>query len=231
MKSYANYIESVLAQEPENQLLEAGVLYKRSFSMISELSYYKTLERMCKKGTLVHLTKGLYYRPKASRFGTIPISEKEIMEHYTSNGQGMVIGYKLYHQKGLTTQVGKSVSILSTALKEQRKTIGNVSVINTGLDLTEETIPVIETLEILQNYRKIEDINNQALAAYMRKFASLYSDSAAVYVLDHKKYKKSTIAFLERFLNFHGIKNTLCEYLSPLSSYDIPGMEEFYESA
>lgn len=231
MNSYAKYIESVIEQEPENKLLEASALYERSFGTVPEMSYYKTLERMSKQGKLVHLTKGIYYRPKKSRFGSVPISENDIISHYTSDGRGVVIGYRLYNRKGLTTQVSKRVEVLSSALSEQKKNVSNVCVTNCSVDLTADTIPVIEALEILQNYRSIEDVNKGALAAYMVGFAKIYSDHAAVYVLKNRKYKKSTIAFLESFLNHLGIENTLNQFLSVLSSYAIPEMEEFYETA
>ena len=64
MNSYAKYIETVIEQDPENKLLEASSLYQRSFDTVPEMTYYKTLERMSKQGSLVHLTKGLYYRQK-----------------------------------------------------------------------------------------------------------------------------------------------------------------------
>ncbi len=231
MNSYAKYIEAVIEKEPENQLLEASVMYEKSFGTIPEMSYYKTLERMSKQGTLVHLTKGIYYRPRKSRFGSVPISEKEIIHHYTRNGQGIVIGYRLYNKKGLTTQISKRVEVLSSVVSEQKKNVSNVCVKNSGITLTKETIPVIETMEILQNYRSIKDLNKLALAAYMAKFVSTYSDTAAVSVLRSRKYKKSTIAFLESFLNHFKIENTLHQFLSALSTYEIPKMEEFYESA
>lgn len=215
MNSYAKYIETVIEQEPENKLLEASILYQKSFGTVPEMTYYKTLERMSKQGSLVHLTKGLYYRPKKSRFGTIPISEKEIIGHYTNNGRGIVIGYRLYNQKGLTTQISKRVEVLSSVVTEQKKNIQNICVTNSGIDLTQETIPVIETMEILQNYKSIEDIRKSALAAYMREFATEYSDTAAVFVLKNRKYKKSTIAFLERFLNYLGVENTLHQFYQP----------------
>ena len=60
MNSYAKYIETVIEQEPENKLLEASILYQKSFGTVPEMTYYKTLERMSKQGSLVHLTKGLY---------------------------------------------------------------------------------------------------------------------------------------------------------------------------
>ena len=231
MNSYANYIETIIEHEPENKLLEASALYSQSFSTIPEMTYYKTLERMCKKGFLVHLTKDLYYRPKNTRFGTVPISEKDIVDHYIKDNQGIVVGYRLYNQKGLTTQISKRVEILSSAVPGKEKNIHNVYVMNISISLTPETIPIIETLEILQNYKSIEDVNNTALAAYMKEFAIEYSDEATVYVLKNRKYKKSTIAFLESFLNHFQVKNSLNQFLSSLSSYNIPDMKEFYWSA
>lgn len=228
MTSYANYIETIIEQEPENKLLEARTLYNQSFSTIPEMTYYKTLERMCKKGFLVHLTKGLYYRPKNTRFGTVPISEKDIVDHYIKDNQGIVVGYRLYNQKGLTTQISKRVEILSSAVPGKKKNIHNVYVMNISISLTPETIPTIETLEILQNYKSIEDINNTALATYMKEFARQYSDEDTVYVLKNRKYKKSTIAFLESFLNHFQVRNSLNQFLSSLSSYNIPDMKEFY---
>lgn len=231
MRGYASYIKTALEQEPENRLFEANAKYAASFGGIPELSYYKTLERMSRQGLLVRLAKGLYYRPGKSKFGAVPISEKEIVDHYTLGGRGMVIGYKLYSRKGLTTQVSKRIELLSSAVSGQKKTIRNVTVESSGMPLTENIIPVIEALEILQNYRCIEDLSKAALAAYMQKFASDYIDVAAVYVLKHRRYKKATIALLERFLNYFGVENTLRQFLSALSVYAIPEMKEFYEPA
>ena len=230
MNSYANYIKTIIEHEPENKLLEASALYSQSFSKIPEMTYYKTLERMCKKGILVHLTKGLYYRPKNTRFGTVPISEKDIVDHYIKDNQGIVVGYRLFNQKGLTTQISKRIEVLSSAVPGKKKNIHNVYVINISISLTPETIPIIETLEILQNYTSIEDINDTALVAYMKDFARQYSDEATVYVLKNRKHKKSTIAFLESFLNYFKVENTLNQFLSLLSSYAIPDIEEFYGS-
>lgn len=231
MNSYAKYIEAVIKKEPENKIFEASVMYKKLSGAIPETSYYKTLERMSKQGVLVHLAKGVYYRPQKSRFGNVPISENEIINYYIRDGQGVVVGYRLYNKKGLTTQISKRAEVLSSVISEQKKTINNVCVRNSGMLITDETIPVIETMEILQNYESIENLNTSALAEYMRKFAEKYSDSATVSVLRKRKYKKSTIAFLKSFLNYFEIDNTLQQFLSALSSYKMPGMEEFYESS
>lgn len=79
MNSYANYIETIIEHEPENKLLEASALYSQSFSTIPEMTYYKALERMCKKGILVHLTKGLYYRPKIHGLVQSQLAKKTLL--------------------------------------------------------------------------------------------------------------------------------------------------------
>ena len=231
MESFACKIEHKLEEIPENIILEAGGMHAGLFPEIPETAYYKTLERLSRQGDLVHLAKGIYYRPLKTRFGIIPISENEILRHYIADGKGIVVGYKLFNRERITAQVGKRAEVLSNALSEDKKTVGNVLVLSCDLDLNEHTIPVIETLEILQNYSKIEDADGAALAAFMKKIVGIYSDNAAVYVLKNRKYKKSTIAFFKSFLDYFNIENSLGSFLSNLSTYAIPEARQFYESA
>lgn len=224
-------IELFLCNIKENTVIEASRIYTSFAEDMTEAAFYKTLERFCQSGSLVHLTKGLYYKPKKSRFGIVPIREQDIVTHYIGNQKGLVVGYKLYNEKGLTTQISKQTEVFSNHVPGQRKTIQNVVVKNISCDLNEERVAVIETLEILQNYSKIEDVNKKALITYMEKFAQSYSDKAAVYVLEHMKYKKATIAFLESFLEYLNVNNSLKQFLSSMSVYAIPTMEEIYETA
>ena len=231
MCSLTKRIEATIEQEPVNRIFKASTLYKTKFYDLPELSYYKTLERMSKQGSVVHLAKGLYYRPKKSRFGVVPISENEIVDYYTKDNQGLVIGYRLYNQKGLTTQISKKVEVLSSALTEQKKIINNIHVKWCEEIISQDNIPIIEALEILQNYNKIEDINHLAFASYMKIFILNYSDRITVNVLKNRVYKKSTIAFLRNFLDYFNIKHSLNQFLSSLSSYKVPEVSDFYESA
>ena len=45
------------------------------------------------------------------------------------------------------------------------------------------------------------------------------------------RYQKKTISFLRAILNHYGVPNDLSKYLSPLSEYNHPTMEEIYESS
>jgi len=230
LNSQARAIEEFIFRQPENKILTAKQVYKQLPEHFSEQAFYQTLTRLTQKGMLCHLTKGLYYRPRCSRFGVVPLGEQTIVEHYTAGGQGMVVGYRLYYQLGLTTQISKNVDILSNVLQENKKTVSNVKVSRLDLNFDATICNAIATLEILQNYRNIEDINHRQMAEYMRKFALNYSEDAIQTVLRHRKYKKATIAFLAAFLGYWNTKHTLQQYLSRLSAYAVPQMEEFYAS-
>lgn len=216
--------------EPNTPIV-ARELYRTLPVDIPEQTFYKSLERLTKAGKAVHLAKGLYYRPRTGRFGEIPISDKEIVDYYIGEGQGVLVGYRLYNKKGITTQLSKYVEVYSKILSEDRKKIKNVSVKKISVELTDETIPVIETLDILNSYDKIENLDRNALLAYLKAFAEIYSDKAANHVISHMKYKKSTIAFLASVLDRLSVPHTLAQYLSPMSDYKIPRLEWMYETA
>lgn len=143
-------VRSILLQQPENVIIEAARFYQKSGKPVSEQSYYKTLERMTKAGELVHLTKGMYYRPKKSRFGMVPISEKEIVSHFTGTNRGLLVGYRLYVNKGLTTQVSKNAEVLSVLVREHKKNISNVSVSKIEMELSPE---IKARLKLLRCFR------------------------------------------------------------------------------
>ena len=86
-------IELFLCNIKENTVIEASRIYTFLADDMTEAAFYKTLERFCQSGSLVHLTKGLYYKPKKSRFGIVPIREQDIVTHYIGNQKGLVVDY------------------------------------------------------------------------------------------------------------------------------------------
>lgn len=229
--NFTQTVKSAIAKFPCNRLIVANELHQSIRPEIPEQIFYKAIGRLADEQAIVRLTTGIYYRPKISRFGAIPISDEEISQHYTQSHNGMTIGYHMYNAKGLTTQIGKKIQILSIRMKESRKNIGNVSITRIGIKPTKEISSVIEALEILQNYEQIEDLNPKALLSYMESFVESYSDDVVNQVLAKRRYKKSTIAFLTAFLQHYKIRNTLNRHLSTMSTYKIPDVEALYESA
>ncbi len=216
----------------ENELIFANKLYKEKLSFqIKEDAYYKTLQRMCEAGELVKIAKGTYHLPKYSKYGIVPPSEKEIISAFTDNESGTVIGYSMYNELGLTTQIAKSVEILSSVPESFTKTIRNVVVHKVPLLYSPEIVDMIRGLEVLQNFYTIQDLDYPAFIAYTEKLAKTFNADAFKEVISVKKYKKSTISFLREILNHYNVPNNLDEYLSSLSEYKHPTMEELHESA
>ena len=225
-----NIIKKTLLNFKENELIFANTLYKTQlYNYVNEAAFYKTLERMCKSGELMKIAKGTYHLPKVSKYGIVPPTDKEIITSFTKNNTGTVVGYSLYNALNLTTQVAKSIEVMSATIESFSKTIRNVIVHKVQIDYNENVKNIIHGLEVLQNYYNIQDINNLSFINFTKKLADLYEEEAFKKVISAINYKKSTIAFLREILNFYGVKNNLNMYLSSMSEYKYPKMEEIYE--
>ena len=120
---------------------------------------------------------------------------------------------------------------MSSALESLTKTIRNITVHQVQIDYSENIKNMIHSLEVLQNYYTIQDINHSAFIVFTKELADRYNEEVFKEVVSAINYKKSTVAFLQEILNFYGKENNLNMYLSSLSEYKYPRMEELYEAA
>ena len=225
-------IKVVLENYSENELIFASKLYREKLcGEIEEAAFYKALERMCKTGELTRIAKGTYHLPKRSKYGTVPPSEREIVSAFTKNGLGTVIGYSLYNSLNLTTQIPKTINILSSAIDGYSKSIRNVVIHRSNLDYTEAVENMVHGLEVLQNFSSIQDINYDAFYRFAHNFALKYTDEDFKTVIEIQNYKKNTISFMRNILDYFHVNNQLGKYLSSMSDYKHPRMEDIYEAA
>ena len=227
--------ELVLAEfqkVPENTLVMTGKLYREKFSsLMSEMAFAQIVSRLCRSGEIERISKGIYCRPKKTRFGAVLPSEREIVDSFTSGSKGIVVGYGLYNALGVTTQVSKRQTAYSSLAEEQLKQIGNVTIHRYDLEYTPEIKSVIQLMELLHHYKEIQDINTAAMKRSTERLSKEYSEDAFETVQKTIGYPKWTIAFLREVLNYHHMPNNLSRHLSALSTYPIPRMEELYASA
>ena len=228
----AQMVSQTIEQIPENELIFASKLYVRQLSgEVTESAYYKTLERLCKAGELCKIAKGTYYRPKSSKYGIVPPSQKEIVSAFTEPDKGTIVGYSLYNELKLTTQISKTVEVFSSALEQQTKNISNVLLQFCNLIYTPEVKGMISMMEVLQNFNEIQDLNYAQFIKFCEQFSTIYNDEVFAQVCREMKYQKKTISFLRNILAHYHIPNNLGRYLSSLSEYKHPTMEEIYEAA
>jgi len=231
--NYQMEVKNKIEEYPVRELIVANRFLKENLTYIPENAYYKSLERMVKKGELQKVAKGVYCKPKITRFGIILSGEEDILNYYVGkeNIKGIVVGYRLYNKYGITTQISKTIEIYSSMLDEERKNIRNINIKKLKLSINSEITKAIEQLEILQHYNEIEDANENKFISFINNIVDSYSNEVFINVLSNMKYKKRTIAFLENILNHKNIRNTLSQFLNRTSKYRIPVMEAFYESS
>ena len=207
----AQIITQTMEQFPESELIFASKLYTEQLSeAVSEEAYYQTLGRMCKAGSLCRIAKGTYYRPKTSKYGIVPPSQKEIVAAFTEPDKGTVVGYSLYNSLKLTTQVAKTVEVFSSEIEQRTKNISNVLLQFCNLVYTPEVKGMIHMLEVLQNFGEIQDLNYHQFITFCEKFAQEYDGKVFEQVLQKMRYQKKTISFLRNILPFTISATTRC---------------------
>lgn len=224
-------IEEVINNTDELTLIDADMLKKECFPTISAHAYVKTFSRLNEAGCIYRIAKGMYSKPKRGRFGLRLPGEKELLEHFIGKNQrvGILTGYRLYNKYGLTTQISKKVSVYSSNILQETKLINNIEVKKINLNLDSSTVRLIELLEIIENFNKIEDINYNSFRNYLTKVVIFYSDQALKEVQGKLKYKKSTIASLKNILDHYRIENSLSIYLNETTKYGAISKEVLHE--
>lgn len=226
-------ISSEINNHSFGSIFIASNLYSERFKdKFSEEAYYKSLSRMCINGELVRVGKGIYCYPQKSRFGFVLPTEKEYIDFFTKDNSGVVVGYSFYNSIKLTTQVSKSIEIYSSVPNEKIRTIkSNITIKKYDIEYTDKVCSTIRILEILNNYYKIQDINNKVFLEYCKEFSKIYDSKTVEQVLSVINYPKRTIAFLKSVLDFYKVKNDLNKHLSSLSNYKAPSMEDIYAAS
>ncbi len=152
----------------------------------------------------------------------------ELMLNYffgENNDNGMYIGQKLYVKYGITDVTSDDIMLYSNIISKATCNVGNIHVKRVDVELTYENTKIIEALEIMQNFDSIEGLNKARFARFAKQFSKVYNDEAAVYVITHMKYKKSTIAFMKKVLDMYKVPHSLQQFLSHSSKYKVPPVQ------
>ena len=223
-------VENAIKKIPINKIFKASETYIL-LEGITELNYFKILGRMAQKDQIKKASKGCYYRPSKTKYGNKAMSEAEILNKYIRNHKnGFEIGYGLYNELGLTTQIPIKREFVCNTIEGKQKKVNNLYLYKYQIKLNSDSKNTIEFLEVLQNYSKIEDLNNEVFLSYSKNYCVNYEEHIVDEIIARVNYKKSTLAFLKEILDFNQISNKIGKYLSTLSKYNIPNWRDSYES-
>lgn len=149
-------IKKKISDTPDGVLLTIGDF---NVDMRYQGALVKALNRLVAQGALQRLSKGKYYKPRKTIFGTLKPEPEEITKDFLEKN-GKVIGYitgnRAFALMGLTTQITSSL-LIGTNRYRHPLTRGDyvISFLLQQNPITEETIPLLRILDALKFIKEI----------------------------------------------------------------------------
>jgi hypothetical protein len=193
----------------------------------------KALNRMVDGGTIAKLSKGKYYKPEETVFGTLGPDRREVVKDLLEkNGKliGYLTGYSIYNELGFTTQISNTIQIGRAkprpATKRGRYKIKFIVQKNT---ITKENIPFLQLLDVIRYIKQIPDTTIDQSCKRLIPLLKERAPAANTLVRLAKNYPPATRALLGAILelinkdyqkpivDLKPLKNTL----NPITRYQL----------
>ena len=151
--------------EQKFQKLAVGEIFDNSYfdvELTKATTLTKYLSTKVEKGQLTRFTKGKYYKPKNTIFGTLMPNSQQLIKSIThQNGKtiGYITGTKAYQERRLTTQLPNIIVIAIQGKSKPKLRIGNYQFkfVKRHFDFTNEQIPLLQLLDALKDIKRIPD--------------------------------------------------------------------------
>jgi hypothetical protein len=194
----------------------------------------KALNRLTASGKISKLSKGKFYKPENTVFGTLEPNQYQVVKDLLEeDGKtiGYLTGYSIYNKLGLTTQVSNTIQIgkneIRPKFKRERYTISFIQQKNT---ITKENIPFLQLLDTVRYIKKIPDTSIDSACIRLYNILKELSDKdASTLIRLAQKYPPATRALVGALLDEAGkqtITDTLLKSLNPITKYSLPKVEK-----
>jgi len=185
-----NRIEKYVETEP--------ILFREiTFDMDSQKSAaYVALNRMINEKVIEQFEKGVYYKPKRTKFGTLQIDKNKLIKKKYLDGDHQAIGYitgpVLWNQWGLTTQIPKRTWVARNIRQKRLDENLNVVLVKAKAAINNGNIEALQYLDMLDQIAVIPDTTVEAsLNKMMEIFKNKFNEEVKMAVLENaKNYNK-----------------------------------------
>ncbi|MEX1001762.1 MAG: DUF6088 family protein [Crocinitomicaceae bacterium] len=216
------YIENRIKRLPRGYVFT----YKDFVSEVdSKEAVIKCLNRMAAADKIKKLSKGKYYKPEETPFGSLNPEQYQIVKDLLEK-QGKLIGYitglGIYNQLGLTTQVSNVIQIgrnnFRPPLKRGKYKILFIKQKNI---ITKESVPLLQILDSIRYIKKIPDTTiDEACGRIISLIQKLSKEDINRLIRLAIKYNPATRALLGAILETIGKKGSeLGSSLNPITKY------------
>lgn len=191
----------------KGSIFDMSYEYERHFSMVPYKTFCKILNRLEEEGTIKTTSKGIY------SINCDNDNEDSILNFYANDESGLVVGYKLYNDLGITNHQESPIVIYTNTMNTTVKKIGDKYRLELfDLIMFDEHIKkLIICLELIENKNKIIDADLFKLASILMDYLQDYHDIDLEMILNKHKYQYSTLISLEELLTKLNIKNRVID--------------------
>ena len=187
----------------------------------------KSLSRLTKEGQIVRLSRGKYYKPQKSVFGTLNPDESQLIRSLTQAGDktiGYVTGLTAFNALGLTSQVSNTLIIARGSNQPAKDILGyKVRFVKRDFKFSGSDVRLLQILDAMTDIKSIPDASvNESLKILISNLQKLEVKELRQMVRLSFKYPPSTRALLGAIVEnqFYEIRIvSLYKSLNPLSKY------------
>lgn len=202
-----NYTDAVreYCYKHKNEILEVARLKEFQFEDIPYKTLLRIMNRLEEEQIITGVSKGIYY------VGEKLLSESELISHFTDDGKGMIVGYALYNEIGLTDYQDDKIEIYTNAIAANKHNIGHISLNRVDLEFNSAIVDLVSLLEIIDAGSSIKKRDKYMCDQAEILLSQSYSDELFGYIIKAKSYKYSTIIYLDKLLTRNFISHRCLE--------------------
>ena len=177
----ASFRKEILGQI---ERIEAGRIFTfrdLSFDAEKTANVAVLLSEQSRKGVLVRIEKGAYYRPRKSTLGLgkLPVYQDEQFRYLTEKLKGYLTGQYIYNKMGLTEQVATTITIAApNPVRRFRFRNLDIECVKAYCtDCSEEgSVPYLRLLDAIKDMKRIpgttgQDIYNRIKSLYFNRYS------------------------------------------------------------
>ena len=221
----AKKIEQIVSEIPEDFVFtyrDLGLTADDSANVI------KKLNRLAERGVISKLSKGRYFKPKKSRFGTLNPSVEEVVKDLLSkNGRivGYLTNYSVYNKLGLTTQIPNTIVVGSNTKRgKTRRGKTEIRFIMQRNEITKSNIYLLQLLDAIKSIKSIPDTDiDKSCTRLLALLSELSEWQTNALMRLAQLYPPRVIALLGAMLQQIGCSADLTilrDRLNPISTYN-----------
>ncbi len=187
----------------------------------------KTLSRLVASGKIVRLSKGQFYKPEISQFGSLRPAEYQVVKDLLEDDQkiiGYLTGISAFNKLGLTTQISNTIQI-GTNIDRKPKKRGryNIRFIRQKNTIIRDNVDLLQILDAIRFIKRIPDSDVSKsclrLISIIKMLPRENLDQLIKYALKYNSGTRALTGAIVDQISEANITKVLLDSLNPVSEY------------